>query len=104
MNSLLIDHAYILNSAGRYKEASQLYSSLMEKRDSLEENYMRNQLNEMSVNYQLENEWANRNQANMNLAISLSALLINIDRCALLYLHTKAETTRKNNVQNCATL
>ena len=89
MNSLLIDHAYILNSAGRYKEASQLYSSLMEKRDSLEENYMRNQLNEMSVNYQLENERANRNQANMNLAISLSALMISILIGVLYYIYTR---------------
>ena len=61
----------------------------MEKRDSLEENYMRNQLNEMSVNYQLENERANRNQANMNLAISLSALMISILIGVLYYIYTR---------------
>ena len=89
MNSLLIDHANILNSAGRYKEASQLYSSLMEKRDSLEEEYMRNQLNEMSVNYQLENERANKNQANANLAISLGALLVSILLGVIYYIYTR---------------
>ncbi|GAB6976631.1 helix-turn-helix domain-containing protein [Prevotella falsenii] len=89
MNSLLINHANILNSAGRYKEASQLYSSLMEKRDSLEEEYMRNQLNEMSVNYQLENERANRNQANANLVISLGALLVSILLGVVYYIYTR---------------
>ena len=61
----------------------------MEKRDSLEEEYMRNQLNEMSVNYQLENERANKNQANANLAISLGALLVSILLGVIYYIYTR---------------
>lgn len=89
MNNLLIDHANILNKAGRYKEASQLYCSLMEKRDSLEEKYMRNQINEMSVNSQLEIERANRDKANMNLVIALGALVVSILLGVIYYIYTR---------------
>ena len=50
---------------------------------------MRNQINEMSVNSQLEIERANRDKANMNLVIALGALVVSILLGVIYYIYTR---------------